>query len=63
MVTAPFRRELVRWMQTKGLSERRGLAVAAMSTSSLRYEPRPAIPNCVNGSWPWRSGIDGMASR
>ena len=26
MVTAPVRRELVRWMQTKGLSERRGLA-------------------------------------
>jgi len=41
MVTAPLRRELVRWMQTKGLSERRGLAVAGMSASSLRYEPRP----------------------
>jgi len=40
-VTAPLRRELVRWMQTKGLSERRGLAVAGMSASSLRYEPRP----------------------
>ncbi len=41
MVTAPLRRELVRWMQTKGLSERRGLAVAGMSASSLRYEARP----------------------
>jgi putative transposase len=41
MVTAPLRRELVRWMQSKGLSERRGLAVAGMSASSLRYEPRP----------------------
>jgi putative transposase len=41
MVTAPARRELVRWMQTKGLTERRGLAVAGMSASSLRYEPRP----------------------
>jgi putative transposase len=41
MVTAPLRRELVRWMQTKGLSERRCLAVAGMSASSLRYEPRP----------------------
>jgi transposase InsO family protein len=41
MVTAPLRRELVRWMQTTGLSERRGLAVAGMSASSLRYEPRP----------------------
>jgi putative transposase len=28
-------------MQSKGLSERRGLAVAGMSASSLRYEPRP----------------------
>ena len=41
MVTAPLRRELVRWMQTKGLSERRCLAVARMSASSLRYQPRP----------------------
>jgi len=41
MVTAPVRRELVRWMQTKGLTERRSLAVVAMSASSLRYEPRP----------------------
>ena len=40
-MTAPLRRELVRWMQTKGLSERRGLAVAGMSASSLRYQPRP----------------------
>jgi len=41
MVTAPVRRELVRWMQTKGLTERCGLAIAGMSASSLRYEPRP----------------------
>jgi putative transposase len=41
MVTAPLRRELVRWMQTKGLSERRGLAIACVSPSSLRYRPRP----------------------
>lgn len=41
MVTAPARRELVRWMQTKGLSERRCLRIARMSASSLRYEPRP----------------------
>ena len=39
MVTAPARRELVRWMQTKGLSERRGLQV--VSASALRYQPRP----------------------
>ncbi len=42
MVTAPARRELVRWMQTRGLAtERRGLGIVAMSASSLRYEPRP----------------------
>jgi putative transposase len=41
MVTAPVRRELVRWMQMRGLTERRGLAVAGMSASSLRYQPRP----------------------
>jgi putative transposase len=40
MVTAPARRELVRWMQTKGLSERRGLHVVNMSASALRYKPR-----------------------
>jgi putative transposase len=28
-------------MQTKGLSQRRGLAIAGMSPSSLRYQPRP----------------------
>jgi transposase InsO family protein len=41
MVTAPARRELVRWMQAKGLSERRGLQIMRMSASSLRYVPRP----------------------
>jgi putative transposase len=41
MVTAPARRELVRWMQTRGLTERRCLAIAGMSASSLRYQPRP----------------------
>ena len=40
-MTAPVRRELVRWMQTKGLAERHGLKVVGMSASSLRYEPRP----------------------
>jgi len=39
-VTAPLRRELVRWMQTKGLSQRRCLGVVSMSASSLGYEPR-----------------------
>ena len=41
MVTAPVRRELVRWMTTNGLTERRSLAVVGMSASSLRYQPRP----------------------
>jgi transposase InsO family protein len=41
MVTAPVRREVVRTMVTRGLSERRALAVVRMSASSLRYVPRP----------------------
>lgn len=40
MVTAPSRRDLVRWMQSRGLSERRGLLMMRMSASALRYEPR-----------------------
>ena len=40
MVTAPARRELVRWLQGRGLSERHSLRVARMSASSLRYQPR-----------------------
>jgi len=40
MVTAPARRDLVRWMQSRGLSERRGLQMMRMSASALRYEPR-----------------------
>lgn len=41
MVTAPARRDLVRWMQSRGMTERRGLQVVGMSASSLRYQPRP----------------------
>lgn len=41
MVAAPARRELVRWMKARGLTERRGLAIAGISASSLRYQPRP----------------------
>ena len=40
MVTAPARRELVRWMQTRGLSERRCCRLLGMSASALRYERR-----------------------
>ena len=41
MVTAPVRREVVRAMVTRGLSERRALTVVRMSASSLRYVPAP----------------------
>jgi transposase InsO family protein len=41
MVTAPERREPVRWMQARGLTERRGLAIVSMSASSPRYRPPP----------------------
>jgi putative transposase len=40
MVTAPAERELVRWMVTRALSERRCLGLVGMSASALRYEPR-----------------------
>jgi putative transposase len=38
-VSAPSRRELVRHLMDKGLSERRSLRIARMSPSSLRYQP------------------------
>lgn len=41
MVTAVAKRELVRFMTQRGLSERRSLAVLAMSASALRYCPAP----------------------
>lgn len=40
-MTAPARRELVRHLVGKELSERRALAVVRMSASALRYTPRP----------------------
>ena len=39
MVSAPSRRELVRHLVGKGLSERRSLRLADMSPSSFRYQP------------------------
>ena len=39
MVTAPARREVVRYFQGRGVSERRALAVVCMSPSALRYAP------------------------
>lgn len=41
MVGAPARRELVRWMGSKGLSERCALRMIGMSASALRYRPVP----------------------
>ena len=41
MVTAPERREVVRAMVPRGLSERRALAIVRMSPSSLRYVSAP----------------------
>ena len=41
MVSAPARREQVRYMVGKGLSERRALAIVQMSASAFRYTPRP----------------------
>jgi len=40
MVSAPARREQVRYMASKGLSERHALRVVGMSASALRYTPR-----------------------
>jgi transposase InsO family protein len=40
VVTVPGKRELVRFAQTQGLSERRALKLACMSPSVLRYERR-----------------------
>jgi len=40
-VTAPARRELVRYMTERGLSERHALRVLRMSASALRYAPAP----------------------
>lgn len=39
MVSAPSRRELVRYLMNKGLSERRSLRIVGLSPSSLRYPP------------------------
>jgi putative transposase len=41
VVTASARREVVSWMRTKGLSERRALRIVKMSAGALRYRRRP----------------------
>jgi putative transposase len=39
VVSAPARRELVRWMTPHGLSQRQALRLVGMSASSFRYQP------------------------
>lgn len=56
-MTAPDRRDLVRWMGTKGLTERRSLSIAGMSASALRYVPRP------DRNGPLRQRIVALAQR
>ncbi|WP_231896491.1 MULTISPECIES: IS3 family transposase [unclassified Halomonas] len=41
VVSAPARRDVVRFMVSRGLSERRALRVIRMSASALRYQPAP----------------------
>ena len=57
MVTAPLRRELVRWMQAKCMTERRALQVVGMSASAYRYQPRPDRNQAL------RERIVGLAQR
>lgn len=56
-MTAPVRRDLVRQLISKGLSERRALAAVRMSASTLRYIPRP------DGNGELRERIVALAQR
>ncbi len=56
-MTVPARRELVRYAQARGLSERRALRLAGLSPSVLRYAPRD------DGNGPLRSRIVALAHR
>ena len=57
MVSAPSRRELVRHMTTRGLSERRSLKVIGMSASAFRYQTAPDRNQAL------RERIIGLAQR
>ena len=57
MVTAPVRREVVRDLVTRGLSERRALTVVRMSAAALRYIPAP------DRNGPLRTHIAALAHR
>ncbi len=54
MVTVSARRELVRFGQARGLSERHALRMAGMSASLLRYGGgRIATRRCASALWRW----------
>src|SRR3546814_4862618 len=57
VVSAPARRELVRQMVDKGLSERRSLAIAGMSASAYRYA------TCADRNVALRQRIVALAQR
>jgi transposase InsO family protein len=57
VVTAPARREVVRIMKDRGMTERHSLRVVGMSASALRYIPRP------DGNAELRQQIVEMAQR
>src|SRR5690606_15814536 len=57
VVAAPARREVVRIMKDRGMSERHALRVVGMSASALRYTPRP------DGNAQLRQQIVDMAQR
>ena len=57
MVTVPARRELVRYAQSRGLSERRALRLACLSPSVLGYERK----DDGNGPLRERMGRQGRA--
>lgn len=56
-MTVPARRELVRYAQSRGLSERQALRLACMSPSVLRYERKD------DGNGPLRERIVALAHR
>ena len=57
MVTATVRRDLVRSLVARSLSERRALAVVGMSASAFRYAPRP------DGNGELRERVQALAQR
>lgn len=62
LVSAPARRDVVRFMVSLGLSERRALRVICMSASTLRYQSAlTEMRRCVNALLPWHIGIVAMA--